>query len=78
MDFFPKGHGITSGSGLNYNLSIFRGLSWEWTGSAHQLRTIISNFIYDNSSSAANGFYIYPSAGTFYKYDVRAYGVKLS
>jgi len=78
MDFFPKGHGITSGSGLNYNLSIFRGLSWEWTGSAHQLRTIISNFIYDNSSSTANGFYIYPSTGTFYKYDVRAYGVKLS
>lgn len=78
MDFFPKGHGITSGSGLNYNLSIFRGLSWEWTGSAHQLRTIISNFIYDDASTAANGFYIYPSAGTFYKYDVRAYGVKLS
>ena len=78
MDFFPKGHGITSGSGLNYNLSIFRGLSWEWTGSAHQLRTIISNFIYDDSSSTANGFYIYPTTGTFYKYDVRAYGVKLT
>lgn len=78
MDFFPKGHGITSGSGLNYNLSIFRGLSWEWTGSAHQLRTIITNFIYDDSSTTANGFYIYPTTGTFAKYDVRAYGVKLS
>jgi len=74
MDIVPK---ITTGAVLNYNQMNMRGLVWKWTGSAHALGTRVATLYYDGTASA-DGFYIYPSAGDFYKYDVRTYGVLMS